>query len=197
MESLKLLIIEDDADQRDLIRETLEDHFGIGTVVGVDSRRARYRQDLHSFDLILSDYNLPDGTGMDLLTEVKAPVFDPGHPGDRRERRPYRRRGDPPRGHRLRGKGRRLPVHHSTGRGEKPYRRQGQARERTAPSGAGKGPGRSSRQKPAIGEIAQARRRGGRHRSAHGLVQPPALREAAGAALFRITARTKKTCRAS
>ena len=41
VEQLKLLIIEDDADQRDLIRETLEDHFGRGTVVGVDSRRAR------------------------------------------------------------------------------------------------------------------------------------------------------------
>lgn len=71
MERLKLLIIEDDVDQRDLIRETLEDHFGYGTVVGVDSQRAALEQDLNSFDLILSDYNLPDGTGMDLLAEVQ------------------------------------------------------------------------------------------------------------------------------
>ena len=71
MERLKLLIIEDDVDQRDLIRETLEDHFGGGTVVGVDSKRAALEQDLNSFDLILSDYNLPDGTGMELLSEVQ------------------------------------------------------------------------------------------------------------------------------
>ena len=77
MEQLKLLIIEDDADQRDLIRETLEDHFGPGTVIGVDSRRAALAEDLASFDLILSDYNLPDGSGMDLLTEVKARCTTP------------------------------------------------------------------------------------------------------------------------
>jgi len=77
VEPLKLLIIEDDADQRDLIRETLEGHFGEGTVVGVDSRRAALAEDLSSFDLILSDYNLPDGTGMDLLVEVKARCATP------------------------------------------------------------------------------------------------------------------------
>ncbi|HEX8914776.1 MAG TPA: diguanylate cyclase [Humisphaera sp.] len=71
MERLRLLIIEDDPDQRELIRETLEDHFGAGTVVGVDSRRAALAQDLASFDLILSDYNLPDGTGMELLAEAQ------------------------------------------------------------------------------------------------------------------------------
>ena len=72
MERLRLLVIEDDADQRELIRETLEDHFGAGTVVGVAGRRAALEQDLASFDLILSDYNLPDGSGMDLLADVQA-----------------------------------------------------------------------------------------------------------------------------
>ena len=71
MERLKLLIIEDDTDQRELIRETLEDHFGQNTVVGVDSRKAALAEDLASFDLILSDYNLPDSSGMDLLEEIK------------------------------------------------------------------------------------------------------------------------------
>jgi two-component system cell cycle response regulator len=69
--SLKLLIIEDDADQRDLIRETLEDHFGRGTVLGVESCAEAMAQDLSSFDLILSDYNLPDATGMDLLDRIR------------------------------------------------------------------------------------------------------------------------------
>ncbi len=77
MEKLKLLIIEDDTDQRELIRETLEDRFGAGTVVGVDSRRAALAEDLASFDLILSDYNLPDGTGMELLDEVRARCTTP------------------------------------------------------------------------------------------------------------------------
>jgi two-component system cell cycle response regulator len=72
VEQLRLLIIEDDADQRDLIRETLEDHFGRGTVSAVDSRKAALLQDLPSFDLILTDYNLPDACGMDLLDELRA-----------------------------------------------------------------------------------------------------------------------------
>ncbi|HEX8524020.1 MAG TPA: diguanylate cyclase [Tepidisphaeraceae bacterium] len=71
MESLKLLIIEDDPDQRELIREQVEDRFGTGTVTGVDGRRAALEHDLHDFDLILTDYNLPDGTGMDVLKDVQ------------------------------------------------------------------------------------------------------------------------------
>jgi two-component system cell cycle response regulator len=69
-EPLRLLIVEDDADQRDLIRETLADHFGPGTVVAVDSKAAALAQDLKSFSLILTDYNLADGCGMDLLQEI-------------------------------------------------------------------------------------------------------------------------------
>lgn len=67
----KLLIIEDDADQRDLIRETLEDHFGAGTVAAAGSRAEAMQHDLASFDLILTDYNLPDGSGMELLADVR------------------------------------------------------------------------------------------------------------------------------
>ena len=71
MEHLRLLIIEDDADQRELIRETLEDYFGRGTTIGVETKAAALAQDLSSFALILSDYNLPDGSGMELLEEVR------------------------------------------------------------------------------------------------------------------------------
>src|SRR5687768_14212185 len=59
-QQLKILIIEDDDDQRELMRETLEDHFGVGTVVGAESGNAAMSHDLTSFDLILSDYNLPE-----------------------------------------------------------------------------------------------------------------------------------------
>src|SRR2546421_2413593 len=66
---LRLLIIEDDPDQRDLMRETLEDHFGKGCVTAVGTYREAMGIDAASYDLILCDYNLPDGSGMDVLEE--------------------------------------------------------------------------------------------------------------------------------
>jgi two-component system cell cycle response regulator len=77
VEPLRLLIIEDDPDQRELIREQVEDRFGRGTVVGVDSRGQALKHDLASFDLILTDYNLPDGTGMDVLADIRARCSTP------------------------------------------------------------------------------------------------------------------------
>ena len=71
MEKIKLLLVEDDADQRQLIRETLEDRFGAGTVEAVDSIRAALAKNLSEFNLILTDYNLTDGTGMELLMRVR------------------------------------------------------------------------------------------------------------------------------
>lgn len=53
------------------MRETLEDRFGPGTVVATASGNAALSHDLGSFDLILSDYNLPDRTGMDLLDAIR------------------------------------------------------------------------------------------------------------------------------
>ncbi len=70
MEKLKLLIIDDDADQLDLLRETLEDHFGPGTVVGVGTGREALAQETSAFDLILCDYNLPDAKGLDVLERI-------------------------------------------------------------------------------------------------------------------------------
>ncbi len=71
VEHLKLLIIEDDPDQRALIHATLEERFGEGTVTGAGSRAEALKHDLASFDLILSDYNLPDATGMQVLREIQ------------------------------------------------------------------------------------------------------------------------------
>jgi two-component system cell cycle response regulator len=70
-EKLKLLVVEDDADQRALIRETLEDRFGPGTVKAVEGIRAALAENLNTFNLILTDYNLTDGTGMELLIQVR------------------------------------------------------------------------------------------------------------------------------
>jgi two-component system cell cycle response regulator len=76
-QDLRILIIEDDDDQRELMRETLEDHFGPGTVAMAESGASALRTDLTSFDLILSDYNLPDVKGMELLDQIKQRTSTP------------------------------------------------------------------------------------------------------------------------
>lgn len=68
---MKLLIIEDDVDQRELIKETLEHHFGHGTVVEAESCASSLLQPLADFDLILADYNLPDANGLQLLKAIQ------------------------------------------------------------------------------------------------------------------------------
>lgn len=70
MQNIRLLVIEDDLDQRELIRETLEDYFGQHTVVAVETAAEALRQQLSEFDLILTDYNLPDLSGMELLEKI-------------------------------------------------------------------------------------------------------------------------------
>lgn len=77
VQQLRLLIIEDDPDQSELIRETLEERFGAGTVACAASRAQAMVQDLASFDLILSDYNLPDATGMQVLEDIKTRCATP------------------------------------------------------------------------------------------------------------------------
>ena len=77
MDPIRLLIIEDDPDQRELIREQVEDRFGRGTVVGVGSRKEALTHDVARFDLILTDYNLPDGTGMEVLGDIRARCTTP------------------------------------------------------------------------------------------------------------------------
>jgi two-component system cell cycle response regulator len=71
VDKLKLLIIEDDVDQRELLRDTLEDHFGGVTVVGAAGMQEALAQQVDTFDLILCDYNLPDCSGMELLEEIR------------------------------------------------------------------------------------------------------------------------------
>jgi diguanylate cyclase (GGDEF)-like protein len=69
---IRLLIVEDDPDQRELLRFTLEDRFGpAATVTDAESIADARTRDWNAFDLILSDFNLPDGTGMTLLEEVR------------------------------------------------------------------------------------------------------------------------------
>jgi two-component system cell cycle response regulator len=69
--TLRLLIIEDDTDQRDLMRDQVEDRFGAGTVTCVGTLAAALAFDVGGFDLILSDYNLPDANGLEVLSAMQ------------------------------------------------------------------------------------------------------------------------------
>ncbi len=69
---LKILVVEDDADQRELIRETLLDHFGQETVTTAECGHEALALDMAAFDVILTDFNLPDISGMDFLKAVLA-----------------------------------------------------------------------------------------------------------------------------
>lgn len=68
---LRLLIVEDDIALQKMLTWEFED---LGyTVVGVIScQQAREAVAANDFDLALIDYHLPDGTGVDLLKDLRA-----------------------------------------------------------------------------------------------------------------------------
>lgn len=70
MNRLRLLIIEDDLDQRKLIADSIEEHFGKGTMHFAETLERAMRTPLDTFDLILSDCSLPDATGREVLEQI-------------------------------------------------------------------------------------------------------------------------------
>jgi two-component system, cell cycle response regulator len=72
MNQISLLIIDDDEDQRFLTREVLEDKFGKNCVDEAGTGAAGLSKDLGSYDMILSDFNLPDTNGLELLREIRS-----------------------------------------------------------------------------------------------------------------------------
>lgn len=67
---MKILVVEDDPDQRELIGETLELSFGPKSVVAAACGQEVLQQDLSTYDIILTDFNLPDMNGIDLLKSI-------------------------------------------------------------------------------------------------------------------------------
>jgi DNA-binding NtrC family response regulator len=69
--SLRLLIVEDDIALQKMLTWDFVD---LGyTVIGVTNcRQAREQAAGNDFDLALIDYHLPDGTGVDLLKDLRA-----------------------------------------------------------------------------------------------------------------------------
>ncbi|MHC4294028.1 MAG: diguanylate cyclase, partial [Planctomycetota bacterium] len=69
----KILIVEDDADQQQLISEVLCIHFNDPegkNISAVGTAKGALQVNLPSFDVVLLDYYLPDMDGLDLLGEI-------------------------------------------------------------------------------------------------------------------------------
>jgi diguanylate cyclase (GGDEF)-like protein len=63
----QVLVLEDDQDASDLITETVNDHFGGRCATPVRLVGELSNIDIAGVDIVLCDYNLPDGTALDAL----------------------------------------------------------------------------------------------------------------------------------
>jgi len=71
----RILVVEDDPDQRQLLCEALTDHYRDGRGGSIDEAANGSEclsKDLSAFDVILLDYHLPDTSGLSLLDEIVA-----------------------------------------------------------------------------------------------------------------------------
>lgn len=68
---MQILIVEDIAVMGRMIRRSLE-QMGHSAEVAADLASARQLMAERGFDLLLTDYDLPDGNGRDFAAEVKA-----------------------------------------------------------------------------------------------------------------------------
>lgn len=66
-----ILLVEDDVKLSRLLKEEIDD-LGYRSVLVNDVAAAKGAMDDHSFELVISDLQLPDGTGMDLLKTLKS-----------------------------------------------------------------------------------------------------------------------------
>lgn len=67
---MKVLLVEDHTDTRALL-STLLNRCGCQTVTAKNLSDARTRLEEMRFDVLISDLNLPDGDGIDLVREAK------------------------------------------------------------------------------------------------------------------------------
>jgi DNA-binding response OmpR family regulator len=67
---MTVLLVEDHADTR-LVLEVLLNRCGCQTVTAKSLKDARARLKEMPFDMVISDLNLPDGDGLDLVREAK------------------------------------------------------------------------------------------------------------------------------
>jgi len=77
MSDLSVLIVEDDKDMAKTIQLLLKSKFGFETDTEENCSEAREQLLSNEFDIIILDYQLPDGNGLELLDEI---VADESHP---------------------------------------------------------------------------------------------------------------------
>ena len=99
-ETRSALVIDDERDIRELLVMTLG-RMGLRCDTAATLSDARAQLAAHPYDLCLTDMRLPDGSGMDLVSEISQK--HPEHPGgDDHRLRQRRSRGRGPEGRRLR-----------------------------------------------------------------------------------------------
>ena len=69
---MKVLIVEDDQDLRDVVRASLEVQGWSDITVAVDCASATSLLDHDQFDLVILDVHLPDGSGLDLVRRLRS-----------------------------------------------------------------------------------------------------------------------------
>lgn len=67
---LSVLIVEDDVDAASMASKLIEKRFSASVLLAGDCRSARKSMASGQFDLVILDYNLPDGNGLELLGEI-------------------------------------------------------------------------------------------------------------------------------
>lgn len=67
----RALVVDDEPDIRELLSMTLE-QMGLEVVTAAKLTKARKLLDSEHFDLCLTDMNLPDGNGLELVDHVQA-----------------------------------------------------------------------------------------------------------------------------
>ena len=73
----KLLIVEDDPDQARNVQRLLLKKFNVEADTAASIKRAKAALDKQDYDVVVLDYQLPDGSGLDLLEEI---TTSPVHP---------------------------------------------------------------------------------------------------------------------
>ena len=77
MERRRILIVEDDEAMREGLRRALSDEERLAVAVGTMSA-AKSQLHLGDTDLVLLDIRLPDGSGLELLREIRSGAFGDG-----------------------------------------------------------------------------------------------------------------------
>ncbi len=67
----RLVMVDDDADHREMQSELLRDHFPRIEITQAGTIREALTLDMTQFDFGIFDLNLPDGTGLELLKHIR------------------------------------------------------------------------------------------------------------------------------